>query len=266
MKKMYLMIKTHKETNKKYLCKRVAETDDQAIKYHGSGLKWKRHLNQFGKNLDTQILFICPKENKEDFAKVALHYSQKFDILNDPQWLNMIFEEGQGGSQPETNGTKGKKWIYKEDRRKVVAVEYINEYIKAGWQLGYPESFRKQISNALKGKTAHNKGKQTKPLEEYKSISSKRKYGIIKKTNGETNTTERRRATSLECLNRPEVKAKFTAPRKSLIIAKNIETNEVKTLGRNEWYTIHKVNYKRLLIGRISNGWKMVVPADPDTA
>ena len=54
--KLYLMIKTHNVTGKKYLCKKQAETDVDAIKYTGSGLRWKPHLKEFGKNLYGYIL------------------------------------------------------------------------------------------------------------------------------------------------------------------------------------------------------------------
>ena len=250
---LYLMIKTHRLTGKKYLCKKQTTTDEKAIRYYGSGLKWKEHLNQYGKDVDTEIIYKCPVENKYEFRKIAIDYSKKFDVVNNTDWLNVIVEEGQGGSRTETNGTRGKKWIYKNDKRKVVSVNDLESYINSGWQIGFPEHFCKKISDVGKGKPAWNKGIQMKSLGEYKS---RKKYQYIPKKRF---TSEQRSKISKEFLNRPEVKAKFIQPRKPLVTAQNTSTGEIKTLGRSEWYKQHRVNYKRLLKQKQSNGWKMVV-------
>ena len=249
---LYLMIKTHKLTGKKYLCKKQTTSDDRAIKYCGSGLKWKQHLKEYGKDVDTQIIYKCSIENKYEFRKIAIDYSQQFDIVNSPDWLNVIVEEGQGGSRTETNGTRGKKWIFKDNERKLVSVDDLESYINSGWQIGFPEHFNKLMSDIRKGKPAWNKGVQMKLPEQYKS---KKKYKYIPK---KKLTSEQRSLISKEILNRPDIKAKFTQPRKPLVTAQNISTCEIKTLGRYEWYKQHRVNYKRLLKNINSNGWKMV--------
>lgn len=250
---LYLMIKTHRLTGKKYLCKKQTTTDEKAIRYYGSGLKWKEHLNQYGKDVDTEIIYKCPVENKYEFRKIAIDYSKKFDVVNNTDWLNVIVEEGQGGSRTETNGTRGKKWIYKNDKRKVVSVNDLESYINSGWQIGFPEHFCKKMSDIGKGKPAWNKGIRMKLPDEYKS---RKKYQYIPKKRF---TSEQRSKISKEFLNRPEVKAKFIQPRKPLVTAQNTSTGEIKTLGRSEWYKQHRVNYKRLLKQKQSNGWKMVV-------
>ena len=61
MKYLYLMIKTHNLTGKKYLCKKLTATDKKAIKYSGSGLIWKPHLKEHGFNFTTEILYKCPE-------------------------------------------------------------------------------------------------------------------------------------------------------------------------------------------------------------
>ena len=258
MKFIYLMIKKHKITGKKYLCKKVANNDKSAITYKGSGLRWKRHLEIHGNDVDTEILYKCPTENKNEFRNVAIDYSNKLNILNDPSWLNLVIEEGQGGSRSDTSGTKGKKWMYKDDKRIMVSLSKIDEYLKNGWIVGFPDSFRKMLSNNMKGKIPANKGKKMKLPHEYTSRQSKRKYDITGTNLRNPYTTEMRSVVSKECLNRPEVLAKFRKPRKPLIIAQNVNTHEIKTLGRHEWWTFDKVHYKRLLKGRISKGWKLV--------
>lgn len=251
--KLYLMIKTHNVTGKKYLCKKQAETDVDAIKYTGSGLRWKPHLKEFGKNFTTEILFICPIENKKEFKNIAVDYSYKLNILSDPNWMNMILEDGGGGSTSETNGSKGKKWIYKDEQRKSVCQNVLQEYLSNGWNLGFPEKFKKLISEHRKGKPAHNKGKQLKLPHEYTSRIYKKKY------NQKRYTSEMRRLTAKKCLNRPDVLLKFKQPRKPPITAKNVTTNEIKTLGRRQWHDVHQIDYRKLLKGYTSKGWKMVV-------
>lgn len=257
MKFIYLMIKKHKITGKKYLCKKVANNDKSAITYNGSGLRWKRHLEVHGNDIDTEILYKCPTENKNEFRNIAIGYSNKLNILKDTLWLNLVMEEGQGGSRPDTSGTKGKKWMYKDEKRIMVASNKISEYIESGWSIGFPESFLKMLSENMKGKIPANKGKKMKLPHEYVSRQSKKKYDIA---GGSRNsyTAKMRSDVSKECLNRPEVLAKFRKPRKSLITAQNVNTNEIKTLGRHEWWNFDKVHYKRLLKGRISKGWKLV--------
>lgn len=256
--KLYLMIKTHNITGKKYLCKKQARSDVEAVKYTGSGLKWKPHLKEFGKNFTTEILFVCPIENKKEFRKIAIDYSYKLNILSDSNWMNMILEDGGGGSTSETNGSKGKKWIYKDEQRKSVCQSILQEYLSNGWTLGFPEKFKKIISDYSKGKIPWNKNKSLKLPHEYTSRIYKKKYNTNKNKKNEY-TSELRSLIAKECLNRPEVLLKFKQPRKSPITAKNVTTNEIKTLGRRQWHDVHQIDYRKLLKGYTSKGWKMVV-------
>jgi group I intron endonuclease len=114
---------------------------------------------------------------------------------------------------------------------------------------------RNLMSASQKGRTAWNKGRKMKLDHEYKSKSRKRKYGRI--PSDRKLTTEQRSQISKEFLNRPEVKAKFTAPRKPPITARNILTKEIKTLTSKEWESLFGVRYPRLLKGLASNGWKI---------
>lgn len=256
MSKLYLMIKTHAVTGQKYLCKRQDVTEHSAINYVGSGLNWKLHLSEFGNHIFTEILYICPIENKNEFRRIAIKYSHEFNIVNDPIWSNMIIEQGQVGSTNQTNGCKGKIRIFMGDKQKAIAVENLNEYIKNGWSIGLPHSVRLKLSNSSKGKPPFNKGKKMKSLLQYTSRASKRKYCIQQPKLNET--FEQRSAISKECLNRPGVILKFKEPRKPLITAQNVNTKEIKTLGRRQWDTVLKVDYKRLLRGGISKGWRTI--------
>lgn len=92
---LYLLIKEHKKTGLKYLCKHEASSFSDCQSYPGSGIYWRRHLRANGNDVKTTCLYVT--ENKEDFRKIALEYSLKFDVINSDQWANLCNEQGQGG-------------------------------------------------------------------------------------------------------------------------------------------------------------------------
>lgn len=275
----YLMIKRNKHTGLKYLCRKLTYTDEEAIQYLGSGSKWRLDIELYGRDKieHVEIIFKCEESKLEEFKQVALENSFKFNVVESNEWANVIHEDGSTdrcGSTKENNVTKGMVWIYKNEIQKRVNPHELESYISNGWKHGYTESYRKNISNALKGKPAKNKGRQTKKLSEYKSYASKRKYGIISQIDPitkklrkpqESNTTEKRRNTSKKCLNRPEVLAKFKTPRKPPITAQH-KDGRIETHGRQQWNELYKVNYLRLLRGGISKNWKLVPPAGVEPA
>lgn len=262
MKQIYLMIKTHNITGKKYLCKREADSDDKAIKYTGSGLLWKQHIKEFGKDISTEIIYKCPISAKEEFRNVAIEYSIKFNIVESDGWLNVITEEGQGGSRSETNGTKGKKWMHKGEKHTLVPEDQINMYLSNGWIVGHSDIQKHKNSLAQKGKKSWNKGKKM-PDGFGKKVSEARikKYGNphpqIKKPNLSKEDLGRIRK---EISMRPNVMAILKEPRKPLVTCQHIITGEIKTLGRKQWWDFDKVDYRKLLIGKKSKGWKSVGP------
>lgn len=97
-KYLYLMIKTHQITGLKYLCKRVTTSDAKAISYKGSGQYWKNHLKVHGKYINTDILAKYELEKVEEFSKLCLEYSVKFNIIASEEWANLIEENGLMGA------------------------------------------------------------------------------------------------------------------------------------------------------------------------
>ncbi len=93
---LYLLIKQHQKTGLKYLCKHEASCFSDCESYKGSGTYWKRHLSRYGNDIKTTCLYVT--ENKEEFRKIALDYSLKFDVVNSNDWANLCNEEGQGGN------------------------------------------------------------------------------------------------------------------------------------------------------------------------
>lgn len=89
---IYLYLKTHNQTGLKYLGKTIRDP----YVYTGSGVYWKSHLKKHGNDVKTEILF--ETSNKEEFNKVALEYSYKYNIVESSEFANLTHEEGQGGN------------------------------------------------------------------------------------------------------------------------------------------------------------------------
>lgn len=121
--KYKLMVKTHNKTGLKYLCK--TETDDP-YGYPGSGLYWKRHLKDHGKDISTEILY--ETNSKIDFKEKGLYYSTLWNIVESSEWANIRPEEGDGG-----NSVSGKTWVTNG-----TVDRYINKNqpIPEGWKRG----------------------------------------------------------------------------------------------------------------------------------
>jgi len=88
---IYLYLKVHNKTGLKYLGKTVQNPHE----YDGSGLVWGRHLNKHGNDVTTEILF--ETQDIEEFKKVALGYSEKWNIVESKEFANLIPEYGTGG-------------------------------------------------------------------------------------------------------------------------------------------------------------------------
>lgn len=97
---IYLYIKTHNITGVKYLGK----TTSDPFKYKGSGTVWQRHIAKHGNHISTEILF--KSEYKEDFKKVAIHYSELLNVVDSPEFANLCEEQGQGGNTYSKTGKK----------------------------------------------------------------------------------------------------------------------------------------------------------------
>lgn len=115
------MIKTHQTTGLKYLCKKVTDSDSRAISYKGSGTRWNNHLKIHGKNIYTEIL--AKFKLIEDFSKLCIEYSNKFNIVKSKEWANLICETGKPGTKIGVycgkNGTFYGKKHTSETRKKI---------------------------------------------------------------------------------------------------------------------------------------------------
>lgn len=168
---IYLYLKTHNVTGLKYLGKTV----QNPFEYKGSGLVWIRHLKKYGDDVTTEILF--ETTDMEEFKKVSLEYSKKWDIVDSKQFTNLIPEYGTGGdtSMCFTEETKEKirttlaktrqgmdlsrsketiEKIAKANRGKKRSTAAKEKMSRAAKKRGYQKN-----SGFKKGNTPWNKGK-----------------------------------------------------------------------------------------------------------
>ena len=83
-----LYLKTHNKTGKKYL----GQTTRDPYTYKGSGVQWNRHLDKYGNDVTTQIIF--ESSDGKLFQDTALEYSKKFNVVKNNEFLNLIDEDG----------------------------------------------------------------------------------------------------------------------------------------------------------------------------
>lgn len=162
---IYLYLKTHNKTGLKYLGKTVQDPHE----YRGSGLVWNRHLDKHGDDVTTEVLF--ETTDMEEFKRVGLEYSNKWNIVESKEFANLIPEYGTGGdtSMCFTEETKDKI-------RKSLAKT------RKGMDLSRSEGTKKKISESLKGQTRTEESKQ-------KMSESAKKRGFIEGSGFQKGTT-----------------------------------------------------------------------------
>lgn len=93
-KPTYLYIKLHTVTGMRYFGKTVKSNVDS---YYGSGKYWRNHIKTHGKAhviTEWKQLFT----DQDDLVSTALRMSKELDILNSPNWANLIEENGLDGT------------------------------------------------------------------------------------------------------------------------------------------------------------------------
>lgn len=121
---IYLLKKTHKITGLQYLCK----TNRKNYKnYLGSGVYWRRHLVEHGKDHETELLRECI--DNDEVRHWGLYYSDLWNVVNARDsdgrktWANLKPEMGDGGSTIEIQNnpvTKNKKSVSSKKVQKEV--------------------------------------------------------------------------------------------------------------------------------------------------
>jgi hypothetical protein len=158
---IYLYLKTHKITGKKYFGKTVRNP----FTYKGSGTYWKEHLRRYGNFVDTQIIF--QTECKKELKDKAMYYSNLWNIVENNEFANYVPEMGDGGDT--SNSPKYQEWLETVARNK--NSEYnkmLSEKMKKNNPIFNPEVAKKvhneetyrKIGLAHKGKTISEEQKK----------------------------------------------------------------------------------------------------------
>lgn len=174
-----LMIKTHCITGFRYLCK-TTRLDWQD--YKGSGTLWRKHLRKHGASFTTELLFEC--EDPVEFRSVALEWSKKLNVVDDPSWANLCHEEGSGG------GTAlGKRWINngKCDRMLDASISIPNGWVAGRLKCVFNDPVKQQTFSSKAN--IEKRGASIKKAWDNrdKNLFSSRKTGLV----GDANPAKR---------------------------------------------------------------------------
>ena len=204
--------------------------------------RWYQHKKLLIKNkhFNKYLQSVWNKYGLDKFEFIIVEYvNDKNELINiEQKYINVFIDERKNGLNNCYNLSESS-----------ISPMDINKGRK------HSDKTKKTLSDINKGKIPWNKGKQLKLPNEYTSRICKKKYNTNKSNKY---SRELRSSTSKECLNRPDVLLKFKQPRKPPITAKNVTTNEIKTLGRRQWHDVHQIDYRKLLKGYTSKGWKLV--------
>jgi hypothetical protein len=176
---IYLYVKTHNKTGLKYLGKTTAKDPNN---YRGSGTFWIRHIKKHSYDVTTEIIF--QTEDVEELAKMGKHYSDLYNVVASKEWANLKEEVGDGGwdfvNTDSKIKEKRKTWIgpqngfygkkHSEETKRILSektkkqifpprtAEHNEKIKKALTGKLFTDERKKNISDAKKGKPAHNKG------------------------------------------------------------------------------------------------------------
>ena len=155
----YLMVKTHKITGLRYLCK----TTQDPYKYRGSGVYWKLHCKKYGSDHDTEIIKEC--DNLSDFAYWGLYYSDLWNVVGSNEWANIIPEDGGTEDAGKMGAAiqKNSHWVNNGSHEMMILKSIL---IPNGYSKGRIPSKRKGKPNlAAKGLIWWNNGIISKMAE-----------------------------------------------------------------------------------------------------
>lgn len=115
----YLLLKTHKTTGLKYLCK---TSRDDWERYSGSGKYWLLHLEKHGYVFNTELLF--KSDDIDEFSKICLNYSSELKVVESNEYANLKPEDGlRGGDYVSFKSSEWKKW-YSDIQSKKASLEW----------------------------------------------------------------------------------------------------------------------------------------------
>lgn len=159
---IYILLKTHNVTGKKYLCRHVTKNEQTCYSYIGSGIYWKRHLKKHGNDVSTEIIAKC--SSYEEAKIIGLHYSNKWNIVESEEFANLVSESGQGGAEVAKQRKTFNRFGFERPANRYPGQSNPAKKPGVGEKISAKLTGRKitwgeKISKACKGRIAHNKGK-----------------------------------------------------------------------------------------------------------
>lgn len=157
-KPTYLYVKTHNVTGLKYFGK----TTSNRKRYRGSGHHWVRHIAKHGYDVTTEIVGYFT--DQDECMKFALEFSEKYNIVESPEWANLMPENGLSGgdvmsgkSAEERKSTvaKRKKTMDQKSPEEIVEIKKKNSINTKKFIQENPE-IRKQSAKKILEKRRSN--------------------------------------------------------------------------------------------------------------
>ena len=141
-----LLVMTHNVTGLKYFCKTTRL--DRLAWYKGSGIAWKKHLQEHGSDVTVEVLGIY--EVQDECLSVAKEFSQSNNIVNGEGWANLVEELGKNGAslKGEKNPFYGK--THSPETLQKIKLFKAGNRTNAGRVVS--AEHRKKLSDALKGR------------------------------------------------------------------------------------------------------------------
>jgi hypothetical protein len=185
---IYLYVKTHNKTGKKYLGKTVSQDPH---KYKGSGKLWNLHCKKHGYDYTTEI--ILETEDPAEITKYGLHYSHLWNVVEEDTWLNLRVESGDGGAQ-----------IFTDDYKKKIS--------KANKGRIFTEAHKQALSKAL---TGHKDTRSDEGKRRNAEASSSKLRGRKKPTGFGDKISRCKRGTTMSETSKSKMKNAWTPERRA---------------------------------------------------
>jgi len=160
-------------------------TENDPIKYPGSGLHWKRHINKHKPTVET--IYCELFDNAELLVEFALFFSEFHNIEKSEKWVNLKSENGKDGNPPGTNFRTGLPSPLK-GRESPLKGRGTGRVTPGCFKKGHINSEENRLQSSLrnkgntygtknKGRPAPNKGMS--PSEESRKKMSESRTGLI---------------------------------------------------------------------------------------
>lgn len=145
---VYLYVKQHAITGLKYFGK---TTRPDPYKYKGSGVYWKRHINEHGHDhiITTDVWSF---DSLAECQQFALEFSKINNIVDSSDWANLVAENGIDGYLPGVpRDAETRSKISKTQKER--ASSYTDEYRSKLESNFTSPSVRQKLSEAAKNRT-----------------------------------------------------------------------------------------------------------------